>query len=215
MLELWQWIFFIEVWITVLVAAVALWLMPKDFASALFRSEDEKQLAIRRIAEENKSASRDPLSWSVFCKALWNMNTQLVGHGLIMSLLSLTALSLFMVFTHPCCHAPSSPANRLSPRSSSRWTFLQSTLSSSPFRHTPSRNSLHQRLPHLRPLTKPWSCPPLYLRSENHWLFHPRYSQVHMRPVLRTLMFLTTIAANNCSPILLAWIVSNSAGTSY
>lgn len=99
-LQRWRWIFLIEGLITLFIAVAVYWFMPKDVATASFLTEDERQIALSRIAEENKTKQGDKLSWNVFRKALWNLNTQLVGLGLIVSLLSLTSLSLFMVSPH-------------------------------------------------------------------------------------------------------------------
>lgn len=101
MFERWRWIFLVEGLLTVVVSAFVYWLMPNSVATASFLTEEEKQVATRRIDEENKMnvGSEDQSPWrpAVLKKALWNANTQLVSLGIMMSLLSLTSLSLFMV----------------------------------------------------------------------------------------------------------------------
>lgn len=96
-LEKWRWIFLIEGILTLFVAALVLWLMPTDLMSAKFLTEEERLVAADRIAEENMTKGKDPIDMSVFRRALWNFNTQIVGLGLMMSLLAMTALGLFMV----------------------------------------------------------------------------------------------------------------------
>lgn len=101
MMERWRWIFLIEGLMTAIFAGVVFWLMPTDVTTATFLTEEERRVGIERIAEENKMGVGDedlsPWRMDVMKSALWNLNTQLVSLGLIMSLLSLTALSLFMV----------------------------------------------------------------------------------------------------------------------
>lgn len=72
----------IEGLITVFVAGIAYWFMPKDLATASFLTEDERQIAVARIAGENNTNSEEKLSFNVFRKALRNLNTQLVGLNL-------------------------------------------------------------------------------------------------------------------------------------
>lgn len=96
-LQRWRWIFFVEGIITVLVAASVFWLMPSDVTKATFLTEEERIVAVDRIALENMTKGRDPMDYNAFKRALWNLNTQVVGLGLTMSLLAMTALSLFMV----------------------------------------------------------------------------------------------------------------------
>lgn len=99
--ERWRWIFLFEGLLTIVVSGFVYWLMPKSAADAAFLTEAEKELAIRRIEEENKmgvgAEDQSPWRLNVLKKAVWNANTQLVSLGIMMSLLSLTALSLFMV----------------------------------------------------------------------------------------------------------------------
>lgn len=101
MIQRWRWIFVVEGSLTVVLAGIVYWTMPRDIATASFLTEEEKRVGIDRIAEENKMGvdDEDPSPWrlEIMKRALWNLNTQLVSLGLIMSLLSLTALSLFMV----------------------------------------------------------------------------------------------------------------------
>lgn len=97
----WRWIFLIEGLVTVLVGGMVFWFMPNDTASASFLTVEERTVAIERIASENKMTGADddlsPWRWDVMKQAAVNLNTQLVGLGIMMSLLSLTSLSLFMV----------------------------------------------------------------------------------------------------------------------
>lgn len=99
--ERWRWIFLVEGLITIAVAGFVYWFMPSSAAYATFLTEEQRALAIRRIDEENKmhvgGEELSPWRPAVIKKALWNANTQLVSLGIMMSLLSLTALSLFMV----------------------------------------------------------------------------------------------------------------------
>lgn len=97
LLQRWRWIFFFEGIITIIVAAVVFWLMPSDVSKATFLTEEERIVAVDRIAAENMTKGRDPMDYNTFKKALWNLNSQVVGLGLMMSLLAMTSLSLFMV----------------------------------------------------------------------------------------------------------------------
>lgn len=96
-LERWRWIFLIEGLITLLVAALVFWVMPSDLASAKFLREEERLVAVDRIAAESMTKGNDPMDMKAFKQSLWNFNTQIVGLGLMMSLLAMTALGLFIV----------------------------------------------------------------------------------------------------------------------
>lgn len=101
MFERWRWIFLVEGLLTVVLSAFVYWLMPNSVNSASFLSAEERQVAVKRIDEENKmhvgGEDQSPWRLAVLKKALWNANTQLVSLGIMMSLLSLASLSLFMV----------------------------------------------------------------------------------------------------------------------
>lgn len=101
MLVRWRWIFLVEGLITIGVGVITWIFMPASAERSTFLTEDEKALAVQRIHEEEKTGAGaedlSPWRFSVIKKALWNLNTQLVSLGIMMSLLSLTALSLFMV----------------------------------------------------------------------------------------------------------------------
>jgi MFS family permease len=102
----WRWIFLIEGILTILVGLITWVFMPSSLETASFLTKEERETAVRRINDENKTGREEeelsPWRLAVLKKALWNANTQLVSLGIMMSLLSLTALSLFMVrTTHP------------------------------------------------------------------------------------------------------------------
>jgi MFS family permease len=100
MLMTWRWIFLVEGLLTVTLAGVVFVLMPGDVETSTFLTEEEREVANRRIFEENMTSGEERMDLEAFKKALWNPNTQMTGLALIMSLLSLTSLSLFMVSTH-------------------------------------------------------------------------------------------------------------------
>jgi hypothetical protein len=140
----------------------------------------------------------------------WNLNTQLVSLGLIMSLLSLTALSLFMV----CKHSPSMPPTDEKQPSLLRSMGYSPTnaqlLTVPPYALAAIvcvgasflSDRLHTRgliLVVLTPLTIIGFLLMATLKSNTG-----RYIA----------LFLPTAAAFTCSPILLAWVVGNTAGPS-
>ncbi|KAM3481583.1 hypothetical protein MY8738_004420 [Beauveria namnaoensis] len=100
MFERWRWIFLVEGLMTIIVSGLVYWYMPASAAEASFLTHAEKEVAIRRIDQENKMmvGGEDLGAWSlsVMKRALWNANTQLVSLAIMMTLLSMTALSLFM-----------------------------------------------------------------------------------------------------------------------
>jgi MFS transporter, ACS family, DAL5 transporter family protein len=223
MLVRWRWVILIEGILTVFVGLGTWVFMPASADEASFLTNEEKVLAARRIHEENRTGHEDddlsPWRFSVLKKALWNANTQLVSLGIMMSLLSLTALSLFMA--RFSSEAPSSPARRAHPLTI----------------HSP-RPSLIKSMGYSSTNAQLLTVPPYVLaaciciaasfasdRLKTRGLVILCLTPLTMLGFLLLALvpstavryfalFLTTLAAFTCSPLLLAWVVSNSAGFS-
>ncbi|KAJ4990959.1 major facilitator superfamily transporter [Stagonosporopsis vannaccii] len=215
MLVRWRWIFVVEGALTVILAGVVYWTMPHDIASASFLTEEEKQVGIGRIAEENKmgNGSEDLKPWQLLTlkRGLWNLNTQLVSLGLIMSLLSLTALSLFMVGSFDIFNI--SFANELQP------SLLRS------MGYSPTHSQLLTVPPYVVAAIVCTSASFLSDRLHTRGLIIIALTPLTILGFLLMALlksttgryialFLPTAAAFTCSPLLLAWVVGNSAGPS-
>ncbi|KAI8686431.1 putative transporter [Fusarium keratoplasticum] len=204
MFERWRWIFLVEGLLTVVLSAFVYWLMPNSvnsasFLSASFLSAEERQVAVKRIDEENKmhvgGEDQSPWRLAVLKKALWNANTQLVSLGIMMSLLSLTSLSLFMPTLLKSMGYSSTNAQLLTvpPYVLAACVCIAASFASDHFR---ARGVV---MLVLIPLTM---------------VGFLLLALVPSTAVRYFALFLTTAAAFTCSPILLAWVVSNSAGPS-
>ncbi|KAM0325868.1 hypothetical protein ACHAQA_007171 [Verticillium albo-atrum] len=198
-LERWRWIFLIEGLMTMVVAGFVYWFMPHNAADATFLTTEEKELAIRRVDEENKmsvgSEDLSPWRFAVIKKALWNANTQLVSLAIMMSLLSLTALSLFMPSLIKSMGYSSTAAQLLTvpPYVLASCICVAASFTSDRLK---TRGLI---LLAMTPLTM---------------IGFLLLALVPSTAVRYFALFLTTAAAFTCSPILLAWVVSNSAGPS-
>ena len=216
--ERWRWIFLIEGLITVVIAGIVYWFMPKDVASATFLTEEERRVAAGRIATENKAsgAGEDLSPWrlDVLRKAIFNANTQLVGLGIMTSLLSLTSLSLFMVSHHHRSSQGSLQANKyLKPsliKSMGYSTTHAQLLTVPPYVFAAcvcigasfASDRLRSRGLVIMALT------PLTAIGFILLAFVPSTAVRYFA------LFLTTAPAFTCSPLLLTWVVGNSAGPS-
>lgn len=218
MFERWRWIFLIEGIITALVAGLVYWFMPKDVAFSSFLTAEERRIAVHRIAEENKAsgAAEDVSPWrlDVLKKAMINANTQLVGLGIMMSLLSLTSLSLFMVSHHFPSNQRSISANRHQKPSLIRSMGYSTThaqlLTVPPYVLAAcvcigasfASDRLRSRGLIIMALT------PLTAIGFLLLAFVPSTAVRYFA------LFLTTAPAFTCSPLLLTWVVGNAAGPS-
>ncbi|KAM3446832.1 hypothetical protein MY3296_009304 [Beauveria thailandica] len=145
MFERWRWIFLVEGLMTIIVSGLVYWYMPASAAEASFLTDAEKEVAIRRIDQENKMmvGGKDLGAWSlpVMKRALWNANTQLVSLAIMMTLLSMTSLSLFMTQKYTPSPGPSEPLERDDGRCN--WELMQAVQD-----HV---WGLHNRLPRYTP----------------------------------------------------------------
>ncbi|KAH6696896.1 major facilitator superfamily protein, partial [Plectosphaerella plurivora] len=198
MLVRWRWIFLIEGIITVFVGLDTWLFMPASAEQASFLTEEERKVAAQRIHEENKTGHEEddlsPWRFSVLKKALWNANTQLVSLGIMMSLLSLTALSLFMPSLIKSMGYSSTNAQLLTvpPYILAAIICVAASFAS---------DRLKTRGLVILCLT------PLTMIGFLLLALVPSTAERYFAPLL------TTLAAFTCSPILLAWVVSNSAGS--
>jgi hypothetical protein len=194
----WRWIFLIEGALTVLLAGVVFTFMPRDVENSKFLTDDEREIACRRISEENMSTDDEGMGLQTFKKALWNINTQMVAVALIMSLLSLTSLLLFLVsalyparwrsckeirnryLTCDPITAAHPPKNKHGLQRNARPAPLRPPL------HR-RRSILYKRLLPCRLIPHPRLHPPRFYPHHNHWIYHPSHSQIIERPLLRPL----------------------------
>lgn len=95
-LNSWRWIFFIEGLITVCFAALVFLYLPGSVSEARFLSESDRRYAAERITSETMT-KEDPLDLLSFKRALLNWNTQLLAFATTCSLMTMSALSFFMV----------------------------------------------------------------------------------------------------------------------
>ncbi|KAH8711777.1 MFS transporter prlL [Beauveria bassiana] len=199
MFERWRWIFLVEGLMTIIVSGLVYWYMPASAAEASFLTHAEKEVAIRRIDQENKMmvGGKDLGAWSlsVMKRALWNANTQLVSLAIMMTLLSMTALSLFMPSLLKSMGYTSTQAQLLTvpPYTVAACICIAACFASDRFQ---TRGMVLLLLS------------PLMMAG---FLMLALASSTAVRYFA---LFLTTSATFSCSPILLAWMMSNSAGPS-
>jgi MFS family permease len=94
----WRWIFFVEGLVSMTLAALVWIFVPDSVPDATFLSESDRAYAVRRIESETLvQDDKEPLDRLSFRSALLNWNTQLISLATLCSLMTLTALSLFMV----------------------------------------------------------------------------------------------------------------------
>jgi MFS family permease len=92
----WRYIFLIEGVLTMLVGIFVFCVLPTDLASASFLTSEEKKVALERIRAEHLVKGADRFDWKAFKHAMFHVPTQLIGLGLICSLLCMTSVALFM-----------------------------------------------------------------------------------------------------------------------
>jgi MFS family permease len=96
MLNGWRWIFFIEALLTAAFAFIVFMFLPDSVSEAHFLSESDRQYAAERIRSETMT-KEDPQDLLSFRRALLNWNTQLLAFVTTCSLMTMSALSFFMV----------------------------------------------------------------------------------------------------------------------
>ncbi|KAF1986362.1 MFS general substrate transporter [Aulographum hederae CBS 113979] len=96
MLHSWRYIFLIEGIISMLVGFFVFATLPSTPAEAKFLTEEEREVACARIIEEHMTKVEDPFSLDVFKKAVFHIPAQLIGLGLICSLLNMNSIAIFM-----------------------------------------------------------------------------------------------------------------------
>lgn len=96
-LHSWRWIFFVEGLLS-MALAVCVWIfLPNSVPEATFLTQSDRDYAVRRIESEMMATDKEPMDYVSFKRALLNWNTQLISLATLCSLMTLTALSLFMV----------------------------------------------------------------------------------------------------------------------
>lgn len=215
-LKSWRWIFLIEGLLTLVLAVVVFALMPGDVETSKFLNNDEREVASRRIAQENMTTGEERMDLATFKKALWNPNTQMTGLALIMSLLSLTSLSLFMV----SCFIARVIKDPLSNR---KHSLRQPTLLKSGMGYSPTNAQLFSVPPYVAAaiacVIGSFLADRLHTRGYILLTFTPLtitgfviLATVKQAGVRYFALFIATTGAFTCSPILLAWVSGNSAG---
>ncbi|PKS10908.1 hypothetical protein jhhlp_002666 [Lomentospora prolificans] len=92
----WRNIFFFEGVISIILGVIAFFVLPSSPATASFLTAKERELAVKRIADDLKTQHIETLKKKYIKRAIWNPNAVLVAIASLCSLMSMNSMALFV-----------------------------------------------------------------------------------------------------------------------